>query len=90
MPYSPFDPVFSISPDAGHIPAGQTLDFNVAFQPRNTSDYEMVAICQIPNYSTEAAPIELSMVGQGVLPELHFLLPERESIHSWVRIFFLF
>lgn len=85
VPYSPHDPVFSISPDAGKLAPGGSMEFTIGFQPRNVSDYEMIAACRIPNLSTNLQPIEISLIGQGTLPEIHFLLPDKNDYHANVH-----
>ena len=70
---------FSISPSAGYIKAGDVQQFQVEFAPVDMKEQRMHAICRMPNQSPDNSQIELTLSGRGLLPAVHFALPEPGS-----------
>ena len=79
LPFNRDRPAFSITPQAGSIKSGETQTFEVEFSPSDMKEQRMQAVCRVPNLSPEALPIELTLTGRGLLPAVHFALPEPGS-----------
>ena len=43
---------------------------------------EMAAACRIPNWQADIEPIQIKLIGKGILPALHLSLPESGTPHE--------
>ena len=70
---------FAITPSSGAIKSGETQQFTVEFAPIDMKEQRMLAVCRVPNQAPDATPIEVNLTGRGLLPAVHFALPESGS-----------
>ena len=79
LPFNREKSSFQIEPRAGQIKSGSSQTFNVTFSPVDMREQRLQAVCRIPNLGPEATPVELALSGRGLLPAVHFALPEAGS-----------
>lgn len=82
LPFSVSERPFIIEPKQGRLLTGETKLFTATFRPSDMRELEMTAACRIPNWSIDVNPIELKLIGKGLLPALHLSLPETGTHHE--------
>ncbi|XP_051661491.1 hydrocephalus-inducing protein-like [Manacus candei] len=60
-------PLFSVEPDCGTIPAGQTQIFQVKFCPTRVGEFKAEMLCSIPNLKPSQKSPSVFVMGKGYL-----------------------
>ncbi len=81
------DPGFTITPQRGSVPPGETLTMRVSFKPRQALVYRTAAMLELKGLEStgaDALPVVL-LEGTAQQPLIHFDLPESDYITSGRR-----
>ncbi|XP_010138614.1 PREDICTED: hydrocephalus-inducing protein-like, partial [Buceros rhinoceros silvestris] len=74
------DPVFSVEPRSGTIPAGQTQLFQMKFSPVYVGNFERRMLCSIPNLKPDQKSPEVVVKGRSLMSKCHFELEDSDYI----------
>ncbi|KAM4614098.1 hydrocephalus-inducing protein homolog [Discoglossus pictus] len=76
---------FSIQPNNGIIPVGETQEFLIKFSPSEVGVFEGRLTCSIPNLKKEQQEPILPVKGHSLLPYCHFQLEDSDYISNGRR-----
>ncbi|XP_026670111.1 hydrocephalus-inducing protein-like [Ceratina calcarata] len=76
---------FSISPEIGIIPPGQSVESTLTFSPKDVFYYKAYLTCKMDNLDPKRATLTIPIMARSLLPYCHFDVQESDYVTSGRR-----